>query len=66
MQRVLICLALLVAPWSLAAAQAQEFQTTRLGDRALVWTRLYPDSGGRSNCTVLASSDGLIVVDPPA
>ncbi len=64
MQRTLICLALLVAAWSTGAAGAQEYQTTKLGDGALVWTRLYP-GGGRSNCTVIASSDGLILVDPP-
>jgi glyoxylase-like metal-dependent hydrolase (beta-lactamase superfamily II) len=65
MQRALFSLALLVAPWSIGAAGAQEYHTTPLGEHALVWTRLYPDTGGRSNCTVLASSDGLIVVDPP-
>jgi glyoxylase-like metal-dependent hydrolase (beta-lactamase superfamily II) len=64
MQRALFGLALLVALWSTGAAGAQEFQTTQLGDGALVWARLYP-GGGRSNCTVIASSDGLILVDPP-
>jgi glyoxylase-like metal-dependent hydrolase (beta-lactamase superfamily II) len=65
MQRVLVCLALLLASWSVGAVGAQEFHTSRLGERTLVWARVYPESGGRSTCTVFASSDGLIVVDPP-